>query len=706
MAWSWVIIAKNGRKASLRLEKLAEDGQYQIPPFLILHTLRRKPLGLSALRKFIPIIENLYSNKTPLMILDEKTKILLFIRLLRRCRETWPEGMTTVVDMVLKYLRTPIAGQPIPAWMTHTYNRFLSLISIPTSKRPYKNLPILQRCQFAVLRKMGNVGAPITREGYRAIVAVQLAHEKQENEKNIVRFMSTNWPPWPVEKDGWNATYGQPTSEILSRAGIVLRQMVEAGYSHEDWEKEASVLAGKDTDTSPTIQTRTFKPLHSGKFGYESRLWAARIRATRTLEEAWWNFLDCRESMKHRVPGQQVWDELFEKVLIKPKSATLAETEEALKDEQENIRYRHTDAISDYTLWCNYIQDRLHRRQRVVPGDAKEVMLAPRNPADGVYIPEPPKDAVTLFFEMLALGLKPSTRTTTHLVRATLDSDFASRVLKEWNYDQYLLFTAPLKPQVQFEPPLPQAIAHPKVFTAFLYRLRKLSAVRDAVVVLRYHKPAYVPAWNTVLLGLAQTLNVSRISRVEKIATIEDIWKLFTELRSTTEEDEETLRILAVTTERACRLCVDQPIWDKKTPIEQLIEAMERHLGILSISSVASDHYATPVLMHAYVRALGYARRWKDIVNVVAYLQRAHVPLDDTMGKRVLIAARAFLSDVLSLAIPKTQSTDSKVDVEVRQQCLQQVAEMVVSWKGGWGADEDMQVYCIRKSRRNNAFNS
>ncbi|KAH8151553.1 uncharacterized protein LAJ45_04174 [Morchella importuna] len=413
VVWAWILLAGDVRRAVVRLDVWARlddnnDSREQtlkgairaiidcasfnpldtdqaqgitrrslrIPPFIILHNLRRPHGHISAhtLRQLLPHVQlSLLPHSG-----DTKTPLLLLIRLLRHARSSWPPAIPHVAELMANLHSSADRAPKRSARLTGTYNRLLALLSLPTHDRPFQCMPLLQQSQFTLLRKMASLDIPITREGYRSLIAVQLSHPKTPPEAQHVNSLSTTWPPYPVPKDGHRHSPGHPSSPPhLSRAATVLQQMTAAGYHNLGWEKEALVLAGTDTDATPTIQTRTFHLAGRASARPEPRnIWAVRVRATRTLDEAWCVFLDCLDAVG--VPPPPAWEELFYKVCAARK---VARQREGHQRRLQEIQAGHDASRAEPTAatlraverWGVVEREMGERAVRVLPGDAREV---------------------------------------------------------------------------------------------------------------------------------------------------------------------------------------------------------------------------------------------------------------------------------------------------------------------------------------------
>lgn len=416
----------------------------RIPSFILLFILRLPNLPSTTLRILLPYITATLAP-APFPSGDTKTPLILIIRLLRSTRAAYPTAFPHIATLITTHLH-PASHPPTPSLrLTATYNRLLSLFSLPTSDRPFKSLPLQQRSQFLLLRKMASLDIPITREGYRALASVQLGHRKTASEASRARSLASTWPPWPTARDG-HAASAAAILPPLSRAAQVLRQMLEAGYAWQGWETEAAVLAGTDTDESPTIQTRTFyHERRSSATADSCALWAVRVRATRTVEEAWCVFLAATEA---RELAPEVWEEMFAKVLAAAKGRVLRDAhrkrlehiQEAWQSADEGAgRLKIGMALQKWDLTQKLL---VVREKQVLPGDAKEVMVAPVSPRDGVYVDLPVPGIEEMFAMMRRVGgggsrVEVRPKLVAMLVKAAESVEAGEWVMKEWSKEKW-----------------------------------------------------------------------------------------------------------------------------------------------------------------------------------------------------------------------------------------------------------------------------
>ncbi|KAG5287475.1 hypothetical protein I7I50_12436 [Histoplasma capsulatum G186AR] len=427
MVWAWILASSQPLQAAMRykiFEKRASENSLEsakVPLFVLLFTLRRESICATAFRILLfqawdILSDNLSSDQTSEISSgpkrsawnrsgDDNTIMILAVRLLRLAGQVWPQAFPSIAALITRTLGTAsAANKSNEAYekkirgLTIYYNKLLSLLAIPCRLEPYRSAIFQQRAQFQLLREMSkfNPPLPVTREGYQAITNVQLAQKKTTLERQWANFKAQSWPPWKEEKLGIDFERGNEGSE--SRALKSISHMRDVGYGMTAWEQTAAIYAGWDTDKTPTIQTRTFLPKpnrfrmssFSGQtstqpssrtgvgmtktpdHGRYFDIWSARIRATRTLKEAWACFLSYRDS--GLPPHKAIYFAMAEKIIFHDRS-------------QNSHSQLSTEAL---------------------PGDGKEVFPEPSSPQDVIYVHSEPPTLDDLLQQMISQNIRPS----------------------------------------------------------------------------------------------------------------------------------------------------------------------------------------------------------------------------------------------------------------------------------------------------------
>lgn len=574
MSWAWILSARSSEQAATRLMMLASPPSKTtisvVPTFVFLLLLRRQDVNLRSLRLLIihawhrlqgqsnpcwadakqqdmPMSGRWSQRRwttsavssSPYKELSEPTIMVIAVRLLRHCRKVWPVACVSVATMLTQYLNgTNSRNSSIPsnsfdektsARLTFLYNRILSLLSLPSSQNPLQATPHHQRAQFTILRRMNTFepALAINREGYRAVTRVQLAHKKTLSEREWAGMKAKSWPPWKEEKLGLDVDIGP--EDGISRASESLIRSKEAGYATESWESAAGILAGWDTDKSPTIQTRIIfqqpvplrKVVHSSispKLDQESYVWTARIRATRTLDEGWVCFLAYKNQEGNSAQGP--YYAMYEKLVFENKRRRSNASRETLKF--ANVDNGRTAEIS--------------------AGDRKEIFPTPESPRDAVYVRTRPPTLDEFFSTMTEDQIHPSGRFLAFLlahaeslragvrylkasslplpiVKALLEPDLIADpktrteldAVPEYVFAAFIRFLSRFAPSYSYKNPKlagKQGTSLSTVGSSYVAltdaRTRSTSPLLHAFQLMVARKPYYSPPWNSLFSALAR----------------------------------------------------------------------------------------------------------------------------------------------------------------------------------------------------------
>ncbi|KAL8668584.1 MAG: hypothetical protein Q9168_006794 [Polycauliona sp. 1 TL-2023] len=421
--WNWILSGATAHNAALRLELTrlplceATADLGPLPPFIIQRLLLRNDINAQALsilirqiwRRFIPDDQQsrhdhhteLHRKTSEPVELD--TLAIMIVRLLRQTRIVWPSAITNIAELWVTLARNNGTNQ---SRLSFYYNRLLQLIALPSNELPYQSLHHRQRAFFVLYHRMIDPKSRLTvsREGYRAFIQIQLAHRKTASEREWALLKGPGWPPWKADRTGMDADIG-PESGV-SRAATGIRHAAASGYRSGVRERAARILAGTDDDNSPTIQTRSVMmpiSVSSRPRGSKSRpsappvqaygsnlvcktsepdapvIWIARVKATRTLHEAWECFLACRDQGTPMVP--QLYETMIEKVLYDDKRR------EDCQNQADSVQH-----------------DGSPPKQHAVPGDGREVAEASTSYNQAVSTREPLPTVSSLLQQMMGHG--------------------------------------------------------------------------------------------------------------------------------------------------------------------------------------------------------------------------------------------------------------------------------------------------------------
>ena len=368
-AWAAMVTEPDSFKAANLLHaRVANHGTRSVPLPIASYILRRPYITANALRIFIEHVWALtadLSSSSP-KTLSSDAVFLVFSRLARHARHVWPDALPSVADYLVRFLpdiRPNRKGDASSAAQTVTFmlNKAMYLISEPTAVSPFKNIHHQEAAVIRLLSAMAEHNPPlqIAREGYRAVIRLQLAMGKTENERQWAALKALSWPPWKEDRTRMDSEIGPEHG--ISRARATLNRMKEAGYAPQSWEEIAGVYTGWDVDGTPTIQTRVVLPVwNAGKRAsnheiaqrHNASLWAARIKTTRTAQEAWACYLAFEDT---QLPA----DESVLLAILK-------------KLHKEDLRLRKLDT----TVQEDFREHNSPQRS-VFPGDSQEVEPLP-----------------------------------------------------------------------------------------------------------------------------------------------------------------------------------------------------------------------------------------------------------------------------------------------------------------------------------------
>jgi hypothetical protein len=416
-AWAWILSAQGSFRAAMRLFLWDSRKPFtrRTPIFVVRILLHRPHIDVRAyrillsyslsylLRRPLKIMTSVTDSKVAksrfksrLNILSPRKAYGLMTNLLRIAREMLPAAQYNIAQAYAYYLihLLPLLHSKPMAWETNRlraecFNECLRLLGIPSRVQPYLSSSIQQQAQFELLKAMAahNPVIPVNRSGYQAIMAVQLAHVKTPAERIFAEQKALSWPPWKEARMGIDSERGN--EGMRSRTMQVLSQMIEAGYALSSWDDVAAILAGWDTDGTPTIQTRSLaRPQKSLEPGTKeskvvSTVWASRIRATRTLREAWACFLSYEA---RALPSEPVYHAMARKLI-----------------------YRMEES------------DDINTKNGPLPGDGFEVYPEPSSARDVTYVPTEPPTLEELLERMISQGVLPGVDFVALLVRFSPD---------------------------------------------------------------------------------------------------------------------------------------------------------------------------------------------------------------------------------------------------------------------------------------------
>lgn len=693
------------------------------PPFyLVLLFLRRKHIRIHALG----IILDHVSARLEQESISWKSLKIVVIRVLRHARRVWPESIpwiSTLFTSKAASIHSNASSVEIPSSrtlgeITRFCNSLLSLLSLPSSLRPMIAARHQETAQFRILQFMAacEPSIAVTRTGFRAIARIQLTHGKTEQERDWAELKGPSWPPWKESRTAMDDDKGYEYG--ASRATKILHRMFEAGYAARTWEEVAEVYAGWDTDLSPTIQTRTLLP-----FGFRGnhvhRLWAARIRTTRTRREAWACFL------AHETSGapahEEIYLAMFEKLYYLEAQRRLG------GDSQQDTGSDGTPGPAAATL---------------LPGDMKEVVADPPSPLHNVYLSEPLPTYEQLYRRMVTKKMRPTNRLLAFLLETYPDFATTYKLLEkakdDFNGGVGCLITGNhgdtstireipgyfLAAFIRFLCRFGHPTSGLSVKSTFLeptQHTRQLLfnenyLLEYAYALLLHYKPRHLPAWTAFVervvfskFGHKPLYNEKESATGINNVQYNIVAKLLDTLASIDVDIEGDLFNLACTATRYAA----QAVHRGNFPIDQgrdflatrsyrlrklfyhLVGAHADPEMPIHASSIPS-HIPGPAELHAYVRALGILRDYEGLYSFSTWLTKNNVEVmararaqhgGNDMLFRTLVALRAATGGWLE------EGLDSRPQApeEIRQLIKAQI-ESVEEW-GGWPSKKHVSLY-------------
>ncbi|CAK7208375.1 hypothetical protein SCUCBS95973_000080 [Sporothrix curviconia] len=345
--WLWILSAQDPDE---RIARFVADEVRPKPVFMLFQLLRRdetfhKGRSLTGLYNYIArhhvhARNRLPASELPLgavrraadpaLNMAPDTFVTLLRLLVHHYLRLWPSALPAVARLVVVYVETlprmvKRGEQQAFADACRIFNYALVLFQRKSPVSPVFQMRYNWRAQKVLLAMSTTLPRPliINRAGFRAIRRVLLALGKSPAERNVALRMARTWPPYRRNWDGRDEQrQAQDDFSRSAQAGVLMR---EAGYAEAEHDRALGVLGGVLPGESPTVQTRTLSPRTWTHFRASLNVystWAARVKATRDVNEAWHEFQKAPGSMDEdgRVlrPGIQVYAEMFKKLVAMP----------------------------------------------------------------------------------------------------------------------------------------------------------------------------------------------------------------------------------------------------------------------------------------------------------------------------------------------------------------------------------------------------
>ncbi|KAM3422030.1 hypothetical protein BST61_g2406 [Cercospora zeina] len=533
IAWADIVAAEDSVKAAENLQARNDtQGVLATPLFVYLKLLQRPYISAPALRLLLMLAWSIFTQRSGVLAnpgVDSEPRFTAVVRLLRHAREVWPACMPSIVQFMLEEPNVQsdeadYAPNEKLASKAFKLNKLMGLVSLTLAEQPKKDSDYQEASVVPILRYMSEHQPPlhINREGYRAVVRIQLAQRKTPHEQQWAELKTLSWPPWKEDRTGMDVLVTKEEHGI-SRAGQTLLRMREAGYAPGCWEQLAGIYTGWDIDNTPTIQTRftldqigmrVYDHIHSTTAA--SLRWAARITCTRTIQEAWACYLAWEEQ---QLPACQ---DVFLAIAIK------------LREEQRRPHIeRRTTQQSRPESWPLY------------PGDMKELSPLPPSTHLETYTRTRAPTLEGFYLDLRRRNIAVKNHTLAFFVRHARTLPFglamlrdavavhpgiadilghrSSQALQNVPVSVYVaaitLFTRNAK-ITQFSDGVSLSTARSLVDTVLAgdsydaYEVNYRSGIVRAAQLLRLRPQADQSAWNAVYSGLWREFNVPHLARL------------------------------------------------------------------------------------------------------------------------------------------------------------------------------------------------
>lgn len=715
-SWAMSLLETDSEAAA----RIFRRGAGMPPFFLVLLYLRR---GLVR-RQVLGVILAHISARLQHELMDWSTFNILVVRVLRHARRQWPEALPWISNLVLEKAAkmhgiggaTDTNSLRNVRDITQFCNNLLSLLSLPSSLRPMIASRHQETAQFRVLQFMAghDPSIAVTRTGFRAIARIQLTHAKTDQERDWAEMKGHSWPPW---KESRTAMDDEKSYEHgASRASKILHRMFEAGYAARNWEEVAEVYAGWDTDLSPTIQTRALLP-----FGFRGdniqRLWAARIRTTRTRREAWACFLayEASGAPPDTEPYLAMFEKLYYAEIQRRPDGTIYHTEDPVDLAEPSAAH-------------------------LLPGDMKEVVADSSSPLHNVYLSEAVPTYEELYRRMMGKELRPRERLLTFLMETYPDFATTFKLLEKAKDDfdggvGCLLYGNHGDANTVRRLPDYFLAAFMRFLCRFGRQSKSLSAsttflapdqhryqimfddnylLKYAFALLLHYKPRYQPAWTAFMERIVYDRFRPTYQEKDSAMGITNfqydmVVKVLDTLASVDVDVEGDLFILACTATRYAA----QAVHRRNLSIEQRREFLTtrsyrlrklfHHLAgghadqqVPAHATSIPPHVPGPAELHAYVRALGILRDYEGLYSFSTWLTKHNVEViararaqhgGSDMLFRTLVALRAATGGWLE------EGFDSRprAPEDIRELIKTQISS-VEEW-GGWPSNKHVEMY-------------
>jgi hypothetical protein len=669
-------------------------------------------------------------------ILEETTYTMILTRLLHQIRRLWPPALVSLSHMVspIMFLNYGVGSSDSKVLDNRNHHRackllnhMLRLLSLPTSLNPYKSMAHNWESQKILLELAEQFEPPLflDQTSYRAIMRVLNAQRKSENESKVARLRVRTWPPWRIDQDGMDAQ--RSLEEDFSRAVTATMQAKESGYQEDAKERIFKILGGQEPDGTPTIQTRQlirarpekiYRPLQIQRFELapiNHHEWAARIVATRDVQEAWSAFSRFQE--QGGKPSLSMYQAMLEKLIYeKVRTGRKAQYDappgdgrEVFPPANDNFSKFYQQSLQPPTIAELYNQMIEQPGPRPSGRFLNFLVSTARTPWEGLRI---------LFHSRMHPKARhflknptdvDSTTIKDHLPDATLASfinllcRFAPRAVSSSSYSSDLRMTASAEP-TEDSKDIKNQLSILEIDWIEGSSPGMTNPLRHSVELLRQTQTRFRPAWYALFKTLA--LHDVIVDRKLLGDPKNDLLKWRVMVAALNDFHQNNLELDPDGFLHLCRGLENAILASFKIPEEE--QEGNFKLGSSQILIVVNEfmkmseiipspevyripnllHAISGVHLHAYVRVLGLAGDYDGILYVLEWMVENHEALEEIallsrngpkLTRRTFTAMRVFFRDT---------------DYEAR---AEELVNSVERWDG-WPSEREVQLYTERWS--------
>jgi len=650
------------------------------------------------------------------------TNIQILFRLLYHARNILTPAIVTIAQMLPPTVSALLGGSypentKLNAYMHRQlcdlFNLVLDQLALPAAKAPFRSMTYAWNAQKIILEWAGQFEPPLllNQAGYQAVSRVLAAQKKTDKESRVSSLSARTWPPWRVEQDGMDAQ--RILDEDFSRVVSAVIRMTESGYKETPEDSSIRILGGQEGDGTPTVHTRTVRKQEffseGMPFSLDDKLqWAARVEATRDVQEAWGAFTK------------------FQQLGGKPSILMYFVMFEKLQFEKARLEFDRTS----YGSRRRYLNP--------IPGEGKE-LLPPSNDNVSIFyraqLQPPHKDE--LYDTMIRRdGIRPTGSFLRFLVANARTPDTAIQYLQDSLLDtqaiEFLVDGADMDPVVR------KACISDQLLAAFLQMLcrfvprinpqfqdqdqegtpfavstdnllevlqlntapgKTISPLNHSIYLLTQTKPQFRPAWYAVFRALARRGTIVDKGLVGTHQNDLIAWRVMEDIINDfhnhgLELDPYGFLIICNGLEKAILASFSASNQDRLSlgslSLQFLATEFEKITTVSTIVSTAGCaeplHDITAVHLHAYVRVLGLVEDYEGILRVLVWMKEHNQILDEraqanrngyVMIRRTLVAMRVF-----------TGGTKYKTQVE-------EILNSSGLWSG-WPSETEAEKYLER----------